>query len=160
MLEEAIKRQVQSLYSFQLEISKYLVLVPEGLDAQSSLFSLPPFSVLRSHIADLQKEFDIAHQVRDSDDIMHWLHLEVRLLLDPFATLSVRKNKAIMSTKATILNHLSSMMVGIDKMRSLAITDMSLERFVEVMQNHHVLPKPGRRRDGKVKNRTKVGPLI
>lgn len=146
VLEEAIKRQVGELGRFQLELSKFLHLVPEGLDAQSLLFALPPFGVLRRNIAELQLEFDKAHAVRESDDLMQWLHLDVQLFLDPFATLSTRRNKTIAASKATILNHLTAMCRGIAKMRTLAITDIELTALVRVIQNHHVLPTPGNRR--------------
>jgi hypothetical protein len=56
VLEEALKRQMQDLYRFQLEGSKFLDLAPEGVDAQSLLLSLPPFAVLRRNIAELQLE--------------------------------------------------------------------------------------------------------
>jgi hypothetical protein len=46
VLESAIKRQVGELNRFQLELSRFAPLVPEGLDAQSILFALPPFGVL------------------------------------------------------------------------------------------------------------------
>lgn len=145
VLESAIKRQVQDLNRFQLELSKFLDLVPEGLDAQSLLFTLPPFGVLRRNISELQLEFDKAHAVRESDDLMQWLHLDVQLFLDPFATLSTRRNKTIAASKATILNHLTAMCRGIAKMRALAVTDISLEQLVQVIQNTHVLPSRGDR---------------
>jgi hypothetical protein len=145
VLEAAIKRQVQELHRFQLELSNFLPLVPEGLDAQSLLFTLPPFGVLLRNIAELQLEFDKAHAVRESDDLMQWLHLDVQLFLDPFATLSTRRNKTIAASKATILNHLTAMCRGIGKMRALAVTDISLEQLVEVIQHTHVLPSRGDR---------------
>lgn len=149
VLEEAIKRQMHDLSRFQLELQKFVDLVPEGFDAQSLLFSLPPFGVIRRNIAELQLEFDKAHAVRESDDLMQWLHLDVQLFLDPFATLSTRKNKTIASTKATILNYLSSMCSGIVKMRELAITDISLEQLIEVINNTHVVPTRGDRKRNK-----------
>jgi len=146
VIESAIKRQVQDLNRFQLELSRFLPLVPEGLDAQSLLFTLPPFGVLRRNIAELQLEFDKAHRVRESDDLVHWLHLDVQLFLDPFATLSTRRNKTIAASKATILNHLSAMIRGINKMRALAITDIGLLDLINVINNYHVLPTRGVRR--------------
>ena len=146
VIESAIKRQAQELNRFQLELSRFLPLVPEGLDAQSLLFTLPPFGVLRRNIAELQLEFDKAHRVRESDDLVQWLHLDVQLFLDPFATLSTRRNKTIASSKATILNHLSAMIRGINKMRQLAVTDIGLLELVNVINNYHVLPSRGDRR--------------
>jgi hypothetical protein len=143
VLESAMKRQMGELVRFQRELSRFAHLVPQGLDAQSLLFALPPFAVLRRNISELQLEFDKAHRVRESDDLMQWLHLDVQLFLDPFATLSTRRNKTIASSKATILNHLSAMCAGISKMRSLAITDIDLLDFVNVVNNYHVLPKAG-----------------
>jgi hypothetical protein len=143
VLESAMKRQMGELVRFQRELSRFAHLVPQGLDAQSLLFALPPFAVLRRNISELQLEFDKAHRVRESDDLMQWLHLDVQLFLDPFATLSTRRNKTIASSKATILNHLSAMCAGISKMRSLAITDIGLLDFVNVVNNYHVLPKAG-----------------
>jgi len=151
VIESAIKRQTQELYRFQLELSRFLPLVPEGLDAQSLLFSLPPFGVLKRNISELQLEFDKAHKVRESDDLVHWLHLDVQLFLDPFATLSTRRNKTIAASKATILNHLSAMVRGIKKMRELAITDIGLLELVNVINNYHVLPTRGVRRKSKPK---------
>ena len=146
VLETAIKRQVGDLRRFQLELQRFVHLVPEGLDAQSSLFALPPFGVLIRNISELQLEFDKAHRVRDSDNLMHWLHLDVQLFLDPFATLSTRRNKTIASSKATILNHLTAMCRGIAKMRSLAVTDIGLLELVNVINNYHVLPSRGDRK--------------
>lgn len=151
VLEEAIKRHLGLLQSFQLEAAKYLACLPEGLDAQSLLLSLPPFDVLRRNIAELQLEFDKAHKVRESDDISQWLHLDVRLFLDPFAALSTRKSKTNASNKVTIMNHLSAMCRGIEYTRELAVTDISLEKLVQVIQHNHVLPKRGDR--GKRANR-------
>lgn len=156
VLEEAIKRQMHDLSRFQLELQKFVDLVPEGFDAQSLLFSLPPFGVLRRNIAELQLEFDKAHAVRESDDLMQWLHLDVQLFLDPFATLSTRKNKTIATSKATILNYLSSMCAGIAKMRALAVTDISLEQLIEVIQKTNVLPSRGDKKRGKPR-KTKGG---
>jgi len=146
VLETAIKRQMHDLRRFQLELQKFAHLVPEGLDAQSLLFSLPPFAVLIRNISGLQLEFDKAHKVRESDNLMHWLHLDVQLFLDPFATLSTRRNKTIASSKATILNHLTAMCRGIGRMRELAITDIGLLDYVNVLNNYHVLPSSGARR--------------
>jgi hypothetical protein len=146
VLETAIKRQVGDLRKFQLELQRFTDLVPEGLDAQSLLFTLPPIGVLMENIQGLQLEFDKAHRVRESDNLMHWLHLDVRLFLDPFATLSTRRNKTIASSKATILNHLTAMCRGIAKMRSLAVTDIGLLELVNVINNHHVLPSRGDRK--------------
>jgi hypothetical protein len=119
--------------------------MPEGLDAQSVLLSLPPFAVLRRNIAELQLEFDKAHRVRDSDDISQWLHLDVRLFLDPFAALSTRKAKIQASSRATILNHLTAMCRGIETIRNLSVSDISLKALVELIMNHHVVPTPGNR---------------
>lgn len=152
VLESAIKRQMGDLHRFQLELGKFAHLVPEGLDAQSLLFALPPFGVLIRNISELQLEFDKAHRVRDSDDLMHWLHLDVQLFLDPFATLSTRRNKTIASSKATILNHLTAMCRGIAKMRALAVTDIGLLELVNVINNYHVLPSRGDRGKGKRKS--------
>lgn len=149
VLESAIKRQVGELSRFQLELQKFAHLVPEGLDAQSLLFSLPPFGVLIRNISELQLEFDKAHKVRESDNLMHWLHLDVQLFLDPFATLSTRRNKTIASSKATILNHLTAMCRGIAKMRALAVTEIDLLDLINVINNHNVLPTSGRRRSPK-----------
>jgi hypothetical protein len=149
VLEAAIKRQVGDLRRFQLELPRFAPLVPEGLDAQSTLFALPPFGVLMRNISELQLEFDKAHRVRESDNLMHWLHLDVQLFLDPFATLSTRRNKTIASSKATILNHLTAMCRGIAKMRALAVTEIDLLDLVNVINNHHVLPSRGDRRGPK-----------
>jgi len=54
-----IKRQMDELRRFQLELQKFARLTPEGLDAQSLLFSLSPFALL-------QLEFDKAHPVQES----------------------------------------------------------------------------------------------
>lgn len=147
VLEEAIKRHLQTLQGFQLEAVKYVACLPEGSDAQSLLLSLPPFDVLRRNIAELQLEFDKAHRVRESDDITGWLHLDVRLFLDPFAALSTRKSKANAANKVTIMNHLTAMCRGIEHIRELAVTDISLDRLVNVIQNHHVVPTRGDRRN-------------
>lgn len=146
VLESSIKRQLDDLARFQLELAKFAHLVPEGLDAQTLLFSLPPFAVLIRNISELQLEFDKAHRVRESDDLMQWLHLDVQLFLDPFATLSTRRNKTVASNKATILNHLTAMCRGIGKMRALAVTEIGLLDFIHVMNNYHVLPTSGTRR--------------
>lgn len=155
VLEEAIKRHLGLLQGFQLEAAKYLACLPEGLDAQSLLLSLPPFDVLRRNIAELQLEFDKAHKVRESDDISGWLHLDVRLFLDPFAALSTRKSKTNASNKVTIMNHLSAMCRGIEYTRELAVTDISLEKLVQVIQHNHVTPRRGDR--GKRANRKPKG---
>jgi hypothetical protein len=149
VLENAIKRQVGELSRFQLELQRFAPLVPEGLDAQSTLFALPPFGVLIRNISELQLEFDKAHRVRESDNLMHWLHLDVQLFLDPFATLSTRRNKTIASSKATILNHLTAMCRGIARMRALAVTEIDLLDLVNVINNYHVLPSRGDRRRSK-----------
>jgi len=157
VLESAIKRQVGELNRFQLELSRFAPLVPEGLDAQSILFALPPFGVLLRNITELQLEFDKAHKVRESDNLMHWLHLDVQLFLDPFATLSTRRNKTIASNKATVLNHLTAMTRGIAKMRQLAVTDIDLLDLVNVINNYHVLPSRGdRKRKGPSKEGYKI----
>lgn len=149
VLEEAIKRHMKLLRDFQLEMSKFLHVLPEGLDAQSLLWLLPPFAVIRTNIRLLQLEFDKAHKVRESDDLMQWLHLDVRLFLDPFATLSTRASKTVAMSKATILNYVTAMCRGIGTMRALAVTDIKLESFIEVMQRHTVLPTSGNRRTRK-----------
>jgi hypothetical protein len=146
VLETAIKRQMGELSRFQLELEKFAHLVPEGLDAQTLLFSLPPFAVLISNISELQLEFDKAHKVRDSEDMMHWLHLDVRLFLDPFATLSTRRNKTVASTKATILNHFTAMCRGIEKIRSIAVTEIDQISLLNVIYDTNVLPTSGRRK--------------
>lgn len=156
VLEDAIKRQVGRFQEFQLALPKYIDLVPEGLDAQSLLLSLPPFAALIRNVKDLQVEFDKAHLVRESDDLAQWLHLDVRLFLDPFEALSTRTSKTAAMSKATILNHLTAMAAGVGKMRALATdTSVSLETVVHVVQNHVVLPKPGYNR----KKMTKSGPV-
>lgn len=147
VLEEAIKRHLGLLQGFQLEAAKYLACLPEGLDAQSLLLSLPPFAVLQRNIRELQLEFDKARAVRSSDDLSGWLHLDVRLFLDPFQALSTRKSKTNASNKVTIMNHLTAMCRGIEFIRELALTDISLDRLVNVIQNHHVIPRRGDRRN-------------
>jgi hypothetical protein len=88
---------------------------------------------------------------------MHWLHLDVQLFLDPFATLSTRRNKTIASNKATVLNHLTAMTRGIAKMRQLAVTDIDLLDLVNVINNYHVLPSRGdRKRKGPSKEGYKI----
>jgi hypothetical protein len=163
VLEDAIKRQVGRIQEFQLELVNYLDLLPEGLDAQSLLLILPPFAAMRQNVAQLQLEFDKAHLVRESDDIVQWLALDVRLFLDPYEAMSARKSKTVAISKATILNHLTAMCAGVVKMRNFAITapfphelDSSVERIVHVVQNHVVLPRRGvsRRRSASVKPAT------
>jgi hypothetical protein len=146
VIEEAIKRQIGQFQKFQLELQRFADLVPEGLDAQSSLLSLPPIAALIRNVRYLQLEFDKAHLVRESDDIVQWLHLDVRLFLDPFAALSTRTSKTAAMSKATILNYLTSMCAGIGFLRDLSISDtLSLESLVHVVQTHEVLPKSGYR---------------
>jgi hypothetical protein len=146
VIEEAIKRQIGQFQKFQLELQRFADLVPEGLDAQSSLLSLPPIAALIRNVRYLQLEFDKAHLVRESDDIVQWLHLDVRLFLDPFAALSTRTSKTAAMSKATILNYLTSMCAGIGFLRDLSISDkLSLESLVHVVQNYEVLPKSGYR---------------
>lgn len=146
VIEEAIKRQIGQFQKFQLELQRFVDLVPEGLDAQSSLLSLPPIAALIRNVRYLQLEFDKAHLVRESDDIVQWLHLDVRLFLDPFAALSTRTSKTAAMSKATILNYLTSMCAGIGFLRDLSISDtLSLESLVHVVQTHEVLPKSGYR---------------
>jgi hypothetical protein len=148
VLENAIKSQLHKLQQFQLELGKLMPLIPKELDAQSGLLLLPPLAVVRRNIAELQIEFDKAHQVRESSDIQQWLNLEVRLFLDPFATLSTRASKTMASSKAGILNHLSAMVGGISKMRDLSVTDIPLKALIHTIDNHVVLPKsqPPRRK--------------
>jgi hypothetical protein len=146
VLEDAIKKQLATLQRFQLELGKFVDLLPEGLDAQSTLLSLPPLAVIVRNISQLQLEFDKAHQVRDSSDVQHWLNLEVRLFLDPFAVLSTRTSKTVATTKATVLNHVTAMLRGIDRARSLAVTDISLKSLIWDVTNYEVLPTRGDRR--------------
>jgi hypothetical protein len=146
VLEEAIKKQLGQLTKFQLELNKFAPLLPKELDAQSGLLTLPPLAVIRRNIAELQIEFDKAHLVRESSDIQQWLNLDVRLFLDPFATLSTRSSKTVASSKASVLNHLTAMVSGISQMRDLAVTDIGLKNLVHTIQNHVVLPKSGRPR--------------
>jgi hypothetical protein len=149
ILESAIKKQVQSLFDFQRESVKYLSLFQEGLDGQSILLALPPFAVLRSHIRDLQEEYEKLRVVRESDSAARWLSLEVRLVLDPFATLSTRQSKVVASNKATVLNYLSAMCRGIEKTRDVAVTGISSEELVNYINTHEVLPTRGDRRGRK-----------
>jgi hypothetical protein len=144
VLENAIKNQLASLSKFQLELGKYVDLIPKELGVQSALLLVPPLAVVRQNIAELQIEFDKAHKVRESSDIQQWLDLDVRLFLDPFATLSTRASKTVASNKASILNHVSAMLRGIEKMRDLAVTDIDLMSLIHVIDNHVVLPKAGR----------------
>jgi hypothetical protein len=146
VLEGALKNQLHQLRSFQLESQKLIGLVPEGLDAQSILPSLAPLAVLRRNIAELQLEFDKAHRVRESDDISQWLHLDVRLFLDPFAVLSTRKSKTMATAKVTVLNHLSAMIRGIELVRDIAITDIGLNALVRLVNTHEVTPTRGDRK--------------
>jgi hypothetical protein len=164
VIEEAIKRQVGRVQEFQLELVNYLDLVPEGLDAQSLLLSLPPIAAIMTNVKLLQLEFDKAHLVRESDDLIQWLNLDVRLFLDPFEAMSARKSKTVAISKATILNHLSAMCSGVVKMRDFAITapfphelDSSVERLVHVIQNHVVLPRRGTTRRAGGKPESNVG---
>jgi predicted DNA-binding transcriptional regulator len=142
VLEEAIKRQVGTLQRFQLEVAKYTDLF-DGLESQSKLLALAPFAVVRGNIAQLQLEFDKAHRVRDSDDISQWLHLEVRLFLDPFATLTKRQSKTVASNKATVLNYLTSMCRGIEEARALALNSNDLNWFVQEVLTRDVTPTRG-----------------
>lgn len=146
VLEEAIKKQLATLSKFQLELGKFVDLLPEGLDAQSTLLSLPPLAVVVRNIRELQLEFDKAHKVRDSSDVQHWLHLEVRLFLDPFATLSTRTSKTVASSKATVLNHVTAMLRGIDRVRALAVSSISLKGLIKDIESYQVLPTRGDRR--------------
>jgi hypothetical protein len=143
VLENAIKKSVQTLFRFQLEAKRFLSILPEGLDGQSILLALPPFAVLGSHIRKLQEVYEKVRVVRDSDVSAKWLHLEVRLVLDPFAAISTRQAKVVASNKATVLNHLSAMCRGIVAARALAITDIGLEDLVEYINTHEVVPTRG-----------------
>jgi len=154
VLEGAIKNQIGELRRFQLESSKLISLVPEGLDAQSILPSLAPLAVLRRNIAGLQLEFDKAHRVRESDDISQWLHLDVRLFLDPFAVLSTRKSKTMATAKVTVMNHLTSMIRGINDIRALALTGVSDETLAHAIQNRDVTPTRG---DSRKRRRPRKG---
>lgn len=145
VLEEAIKNQMQQLSRFQLELQKFRHLVPEGLDAQSALLSLPPFAALRVSIRSLQLEFDKAREVRNSEDLQHWLHLSVRLFVDPFRVLSTRTSKTVASTKATVLNNMVAMTREIARIRSIAITDISEESLLDVINTSDVRPARGDR---------------
>jgi len=150
VLESAIKKQVQRLYDFQMEAVKYLSLFPEGLDGQSILLALPPFAVLRSHIRDLQEEYEKVRLVRESEAPARWLSIEVRLVLDPYAAISTRQSKVVASNKATVLNHLAAMCRGIEYIRDVAKGPISEESLVDLINNHHVVPTRGdRRRKGK-----------
>jgi hypothetical protein len=143
VLEEAIKKSVQTLFRFQVEAKRFLSILPEGLDGQSILLALPPFAVLGSHIRKLQEAYEKLRVVRDSDVPAKWLHLEVRLVLDPFATISTRQAKVVASNKATVLNHLSAMCRGIDATRRLAVTDIDLEDLVDHINTNVVTPTRG-----------------
>jgi hypothetical protein len=151
VLETAIKKQLGRLQEFQLELGKFAKLIPKELDAQSGLLLLPPLAAVRRNIAELQIEFDKAHQVRESSDIQQWLCLDVRLFLDPFATLSTRASKTMAASKAGILNHLTAMVRGINQMRELSVTDIPLKALVHTINTHEVLPNVQRRRRKKVK---------
>jgi hypothetical protein len=50
------------------------------------------------------------------------------------------------SAKVTILNHLTAMCRGIEEIRALALTDISEESLLDVIQNREVLPTRGDRR--------------
>ena len=150
VLESAIKKQVQRLFDFQVEAKKYLSLFPEGLDGQSVLLALPPFAVLRSHIRDLQMEYEKVRVVRESEAPARWLAIEVRLVLDPYAAISTRQSKVVASNKATVLNHLVAMCRGIEYIRDIAKGPISEESLIDLINNHHVVPTRGdRRRKGK-----------
>jgi hypothetical protein len=150
VLEEAIKRQVGRVQQFQLELPNYLDLVPEGLDAQSLLLSLPPIAAVIRNVRELQLEFDKAHAVRESDSMIQWLNLDVRLFLDPFESMSARKSKTVAISKATILNHLTAMCRGVVTMRNWALSvdlpheeDSSVAILAKRIQNYEVLPRSG-----------------
>lgn len=151
ILEEAIKKQVQTLYDFQVEAAKYLGLLPEGLDGQSILLALPPFAVVRNHIRILQEEYEKVRVVRDSEVAARWLAIEVRLTLDPFLALSTRQSKVVINNKATVLNYLTAMTRGIEKIRGAAISSISDLSLVDLINNTHVLPTRGDRRSKKAK---------
>lgn len=155
VIEDAIKRQMGKLQQFQLKLSSFLDLVPEGLDAQSLLLSLPPLAAVRQNIAQLQLEFDKAHLVRESENIAHWLWLDVRLFLDPEEALSARKSKTAAMSKATIMNHLTAMCRGVCKMRAYALgatfpstvsDDSQIETIARTVNSYVCLPTAGRRR--------------
>lgn len=171
VIEEAIKRQLASLRRFQLEAAGLVKLMPDGVDGQSLLLSLPPFAVLRRNIAELQLEFDKAHRVRESDDMVQWLHLDVRLFLDPFAALSTRKSKTVAMAKATVLNHLTAMLRGIVELRALCISnvviqgpllhddregELILPYLIEAIDTRNILPTRGDSRRRFRKRQTKV----
>lgn len=150
VLEEAIKRQVGRVQQFQLELPNYLDLVPEGLDAQSLLLSLPPIAAVIRNVRELQVEFDKAHAVRESDSMIQWLNLDVRLFLDPFESMSARKSKTVAISKATILNHLTAMCRGVVTLRNWALSvdlphelDSSVEVLAKRIQTYEVLPRSG-----------------
>lgn len=153
VVENAIKYQIGQLAKFQLELGRFVDLVPEGMDAQSLLLTIPPFAAMRRNIAELQVEFDKAHLVRESEDIIQWLGLDVRLFLDPFEAMSVRRSKTVAMSKATILNHLTAMCRGVVKMRNFALQvplpheeDSSVLQIAHVVQNYECLPSRGARR--------------
>jgi hypothetical protein len=159
VLETAIKKSVQTLFRFQLEAKRFLSILPEGLDGQSILLALPPFAVLGSHIRKLQEVYERVRVVRDSDVSARWLHLEVRLVLDPFAAISTRQAKVVASNKATVLNHLSAMCRGIDITRALAVTDIDIESLVDYINTHEVVPTrgtPQKKRKGSVSSSKRI----
>lgn len=149
VLEGAIRKHLETLAGFQLEASKFLKVVPEGLDAQSTLLSLAPFAAVFTSVRMLQLEFDKARDVRGSDDVSHWLQLDVRLFLEPFAALSKRKSKTVAANKATIVNHFTAMCRGIEEIRTLAMGFVDQHQLATVLMNKNVLPTRGDSRNRK-----------
>jgi hypothetical protein len=143
VLEEAIKNHLGALAGFQLEASKYLKMIPEGLDAQSTLLAVAPFAAVFSNVRLLQLEFDKVREVRGSNDVSHWLQLDVRLFLEPLAALSKRQSKTVAANKATIVNHFTAMCRGIEEIRALALGFVDQHQLATVLMNKTVLPTRG-----------------
>jgi hypothetical protein len=143
VLEEAIKNHLGALAGFQMEASKYLKMIPEGLDAQSTLLAVAPFAAVFSNVRLLQLEFDKVREVRGSNDVSHWLQLDVRLFLEPLAALSKRQSKTVAANKATIVNHFTAMCRGIEEIRALALGFVDQHQLATVLMNKTVLPTRG-----------------